>query len=72
MPSPRYDRLHEITARFNSQNCINGQHQIRQGDKIGYARRGRQSFVCCTDCWRQWEAENAAADFDEMRYASQY
>lgn len=69
---PRFDRFHEIIAKRGTSLCINGDHEIKIGDVVGYARRGGDSYVCCAECWRQWCAENQAADFDEMQYASGY
>ena len=63
----RFSNYREMTSRFASVGKCG--HQIKQGDVIGYNRtHGAQ----CADCWLRWKAENAAADFDEAQYASQY
>lgn len=65
MKTPTFDRFSEITAKFDSVATSCG-HQIKKGDKIGYARTRSQSHTVCADCWWAWLS--AVAD----EYADQY
>lgn len=63
-----------ITARFDSP-CLCG-HKVLRGEKL-LAVDVRRSYrsspytrYLCQQCGEQHERENAAADFDEMQYAS--
>lgn len=63
--SLRFNDYREIEARYDGEGCRGartGPHPVHQGDRIGYARRGRRSLVVCADCWRRWSDENAEAD----------
>jgi len=62
--SARYSDYAEITARFHSRGTCG--HEIRKGDTIGYARKGK--FTQCTECWSAWVAENREADAIEAGY----
>ena len=68
MSKARYDDHVEISARFDSTGTCG--HQIKKGDRIGWARQFRETR--CAVCWESWAGENQAADFDEMQYASQF
>ncbi len=73
MAATRYDKYHEIKARFNSIATSCGGdpgHLIEKGTTIGYAPRTKETH--CAACWARWRAENDAADFDEAQYASGY
>lgn len=63
----QFRNYREIISKFASVGACG--HPIKVGDSIGYNRRhGAQ----CSACWSKWAAENAAADFDEAQYNSQY
>jgi predicted SprT family Zn-dependent metalloprotease len=49
-------------------------HQWKVGDRILQVetRNSRRSLYLCQKCGEQFESEQAAADFDERQYASQY
>ena len=64
----RYTDYMEIAARFKSTGTCG--HAIAKGDRIGYARRSRETQ--CAECWDKWSRENDAAGFDEMAYSGQY
>ena len=64
MQSARFNDYREITARFDSTGACG--HPIRKGDRIGWARRTRETR--CTACWDTWCAENAEADAIESGY----
>ncbi len=66
--APRFDDYREIEARFDSTGTCG--HDIRKGQRIGYCRRGRPSYVQCPACWERWKAENAEADALEGGYMS--
>jgi len=63
MPGLRFCDYRGITARYDSDGGCG--HPIKQGDHIGYARKGRKSNTRCADCWQVWTAENAEADMLE-------
>jgi hypothetical protein len=54
----RFSDYFEITARFDSTGSCG--HAIHKGDRIGWARRNRETQ--CPECWTRWVAENAEAD----------
>ncbi len=61
----RFDDYGEIEARFDSLGTCG--HEIKRGQRIGYARRTRETQ--CPDCWAKWCAENAEADAIESGYS---
>lgn len=60
MSAPRFHDYREITARFDSTGSCG--HPIKQGDRIGYARKHGQSHTSCASCWSKWVSENREAD----------
>ena len=63
MASPRFNDYREVVARFATvgTRC---HHEIRPGDRIGYAPRSKHWI--CADCWRAWAHENAEAAYWEI------
>lgn len=68
MSKPRFNDYRSIAAKFSSAGTCG--HPIKAGDLIGCARRGRDSFTQCRDCWHRWQAENEEAD--RLEYSSSY
>ena len=64
--TPRFTDYREIEARFDSMGSCG--HAIKQGERIGYAPRHRQTQ--CAACWARWCAENAEADALEAGYGA--
>ncbi len=68
--TPRFDDYREITAKFDSKSTDCGSKvggpDIKNGDAIGYCRRGGTSHSLCADCWRAWVSEIHAALECEM------
>lgn len=60
----RFNEYRDIDARFDSPGTCG--HAIRKGDRIGWARRTRETQ--CAECWAKWRAENADADAIERGY----
>lgn len=65
----RFSDHREIDAKFDSIGSCG--HEIRKGDRIGYARKGGKSHTSCAACWRKWAAENAECDAIESGYMPQ-
>ncbi len=65
--SNRFGNYREMLSRFNSTGECG--HPIKKGDCIGWHRT---YGALCNLCWLKWRAENAAAEFDERQYQSQY
>ena len=63
----RFNDHREIAARFDSVGSCG--HDIKKGDTIGYARRGRDVHTNCPACWSAWVAENQEADMYERYMA---
>lgn len=61
-----FNAYRELTAkRAGPADCKPG-HMIKVGDHIGWNANNKKTQ--CSDCWRKWKDENAAADAQERGY----
>ncbi len=67
---PRFDDYRGISARFDSRGTCG--HPIKEGDEIGWTRRGSTSYTSCPSCWAAWCDENRQADNYEQYQPMEY